>query len=117
MKIIITGGTGLIGSNLCKNLADRGHDIRVLTRKKNPLFPFNQFIWDPEKRFDVFKDSICLFRPGDRIKFDPCDYEEFESIERKVEEGTYAFDVMEDHKFSIKEYKKWLDNLDYKKKF
>ena len=74
-------------------------------------------IWDPEKRFDVFKDSICLFRPGDRIKFDPCDYEEFESIERKVEEGTYAFDVMEDHKFSIKEYKKWLDNLDYKKKF
>jgi hypothetical protein len=71
----------------------------------------------PEKRFDVFKDSICLFRPGDRIKFDPCSYEEFESIERKVEEGSYNFDVMEDHKFSIKEYKKWLSKLDYQKKF
>tara|TARA_B100000900_G_scaffold94756_2_gene77891 strand:+ start:5213 stop:6463 length:1251 start_codon:yes stop_codon:yes gene_type:complete len=74
-------------------------------------------IWDPEKRFQVFKDSICLFRPGDRIKFDPCGYEEFESIEKKVEEGTYQFDLMENHKFSIKEYKKWLSKLDYNKKF
>lgn len=74
-------------------------------------------IWDPEKRFSVFKDNICLFKPGDRIKFDPCSYEEFESIERKVEEGTYNFDVNENHKFSIKEYKKWLKNLDYQKKF
>ena len=74
-------------------------------------------IWDPEKRFSVFKDSICLFKPGDRIKFDPCSYEEFEAIERKVEEGSYQFEVNENHKFSIKEYKKWLSNLDMKKKF
>lgn len=74
-------------------------------------------IWDPDKRFSVFKDNICLFKPGDRIKFDPCSYEEFEAIERKVEEGTYQFDVNENHKFSIKEYKKWLSNLDMKKKF
>ncbi len=74
-------------------------------------------IWDTEKRFDVFKDSVCLFRPGDRIKFDPCSYEEFDAIERKVDEGSYKFDLMDDHKFSIKEYKKWLSNLDYQKKF
>lgn len=71
MKIIITGGTGLIGSNLCKNLADRGHDIRVLTRKKNPLFPFNQFIWDPEKRQindSVFKDvNAIIHLAGENI--------------------------------------------------
>jgi len=74
-------------------------------------------IWDPEKRFSIFKDSICLFKPGDRIKFDPCSYEEFESIERKVIDGSYEYDVMEDHKFSIKDYKNWVSKLDWNKKF
>ena len=74
-------------------------------------------IWDPEKRFSVFKDSICLFKPGDRIKFNPCSYEEFEEIERKVEEGTYKYDVMESQKFSIQKYKSWLSEIDYNKNF
>ena len=65
-------------------------------------------IWDPEKRFSVFKDSICLFRPGDRIKFVPCGYEEFEMIERKVDDGSYKYDLVEDQKFSIKKYKEWI---------
>ncbi|MDC1315772.1 carboxyltransferase domain-containing protein [Alphaproteobacteria bacterium] len=74
-------------------------------------------IWDSEKRFSIFKDSVCLFRPGDRIKFEPCDYEEFESIERKIIDGSYQYDVMENHKFSIKDYKNWVTKLDWKKKF
>lgn len=74
-------------------------------------------IWDPEKRFSVFKDSICLFKPGDRIKFNPCSYEEFEEIERKVEEGTYKYEVMENQKFSIQKYKSWLSEIDYNKNF
>lgn len=32
MRIIVTGGTGLIGKALCKSLAADGHDIVVLTR-------------------------------------------------------------------------------------
>ena len=74
-------------------------------------------IWDPEKRFSVFKDSICLFKPGDRIKFNPCSYEEFEEIERKVEEGTYKYEVMDSQKFSIQKYKNWLSEIDYNKNF
>ena len=74
-------------------------------------------IWDPEKNFDVFKDSICLFRPGDRIKFIPCDYDEFEMIEKKVKEKTYKYDLIDEHKFSIKKYKQWLTQLDHNKKF
>ena len=74
-------------------------------------------IWDPEKRFSVFKDSICLFKPGDRIKFNPCSYEEFEEIERKIEEGTYKYEVMDSQKFSIKKYKTWLSEIDYNKNF
>ena len=74
-------------------------------------------IWYPEKRFSVFKDSICLFKPGDRIKFNPCSYEEFEEIERKVQEGTYKYEVMENQKFSIQKYKSWLSEIDYNKNF
>ena len=74
-------------------------------------------IWDSEKRFSIFKDSVCLFRPGDRIKFEPCGYEEFESIERKIIDGSYQYDVIENHKFSIKDYKNWVTKLDWKKKF
>ena len=63
----------------------------MILHKACPDFPALLMIevqlWDPEKRFDVFKDSICLFRPGDRIKFNPCSYEEFEMIEKKIFNG------------------------------
>ena len=32
MKILITGGTGLIGSRLARELGAAGHDVVVLTR-------------------------------------------------------------------------------------
>jgi uncharacterized protein (TIGR01777 family) len=32
MKILITGGTGFVGRNLCARLAEEGHEITVLTR-------------------------------------------------------------------------------------
>ena len=32
MKIIITGGTGLIGRSLAADLAQKGHDVIVLSR-------------------------------------------------------------------------------------
>ncbi|MCA9923074.1 MAG: NAD-dependent epimerase/dehydratase family protein, partial [Anaerolineales bacterium] len=35
MRIIITGGTGMIGSRLAKNLAADGHDIIILSRNPN----------------------------------------------------------------------------------
>jgi uncharacterized protein YbjT (DUF2867 family) len=34
MNILITGGTGLIGKILVEKLKLKGHEVRVLTRKK-----------------------------------------------------------------------------------
>ena len=74
-------------------------------------------IWNTKKSFDVFENSICLFQPGDRVKFVPCTVEEFEHIEAKVKEKTYIYNLVEYQKFSVAEYKKWIKNLDLNKKF
>ena len=74
-------------------------------------------IWDPEKRFDVFSDSICLFRPGDRVKFVPCTVEEFEEAERRVADGSYVYNVVEYQKFSVRQYKRWVGSLDLARRF
>ena len=37
MKVLITGGTGFVGSHLCDKLIDDGHEIIVLTRNTNKM--------------------------------------------------------------------------------
>jgi len=74
-------------------------------------------IWDTEKRFPQFEDSICLFKPGDRVKFVPCSVEEFEHIERQVDDGSYIYNVVEYQKFSVKNYKNWINSIDKDKRF
>ncbi|MGO4122962.1 allophanate hydrolase subunit 1 [Inquilinus sp. YAF38] len=74
-------------------------------------------IWDPEKRFDVFTESICLFRPGDRVKFVPCTVEEFEEAEQRVADGSYVYNVVEYQKFSVRQYKRWVGSLDLARRF
>lgn len=45
MKIVVAGGSGALGRRLCADLAGRGHDIVVLTRKPGPG-PHRQVAWD-----------------------------------------------------------------------
>lgn len=49
MNILITGATGLIGKSLVEKLQERGHYVKILTRKKygKP----NEFQWNIEKNF------------------------------------------------------------------
>src|SRR5580765_2892259 len=53
--ILITGGTGLIGSALTELLVEKGHPVIILTRKKNTDKKSKAGIeyaeWDPEKQF------------------------------------------------------------------
>lgn len=74
-------------------------------------------IWDTEKRFPVFEESICAFQPGDRIRFVPCSIEEFEYIEAKVLEGSYQYNVVEYQKFSVAQYKQWISTIDPSQRF
>jgi allophanate hydrolase subunit 1 len=74
-------------------------------------------IWDTEKRFPEFEASICLFRPGDRVKFVPVGVAEFEAVEAQVKDGSYVYNVVEYQRFSVRNYKKWVQSLDRTQRF
>lgn len=99
------GTVGLGGSNCGIYPEDLPGGIQIFARIPVP-------IWDPKQRFDVFRESICLLRPGDRIKFVPCTLEEFDACERQVEDGTYVYNVVEYQKFSVPDYNAWLAGID-----
>lgn len=53
-KILITGGTGLVGSKLTKLLLKKKHDVIILSRKpKNK----NEFLWDVKEKF-IEKEAL-----------------------------------------------------------
>ena len=47
MKILITGATGLVGTDLVKKLRERNHDVNILVRRKTGAQ--NEFIWNQKK--------------------------------------------------------------------
>ena len=59
----------------------------------------------------------CCWTPPTRVKFVPVELEEFEYIERRVADGTYAFNVTGYQRFSVREYKAWAASLDASERF
>jgi len=74
-------------------------------------------IWDARQRLEQFESQLWLLQPTDRIKFVPCSAEEFEEIERKVEEGTYVMNITGYQRVSLNRYKAWAEQLDSGKRF
>lgn len=48
MKLLITGGTGLLGRRLIQLLTSRGHEVAILSRNPKPDAAIPQFRWDME---------------------------------------------------------------------
>ena len=48
-SVLITGGSGLIGTRLTRLLLNRGYKVGHLTRSKNSIEGVNSFRWDPAK--------------------------------------------------------------------
>jgi KipI family sensor histidine kinase inhibitor len=69
-------------------------------------------IWDRTQRLKAFKDSLALFRAGDRVKFVPIDEREYAEIAVEVEAGVYEHEFVDYQVFSIRRYKTWLAGLD-----
>ncbi|UZE50915.1 allophanate hydrolase subunit 1 [Rhodopseudomonas sp. P2A-2r] len=64
-------------------------------------------IWDSTGKRDGFEGGLCLFRPGDRIRFVPVTREEHDAAEAAVNENRYQYTVVEYQKFVVKNYKTW----------
>ena len=47
MKVLITGGTGLIGTRLAEMLIDSGYEVALLSRKPAKSNHFRSFRWEP----------------------------------------------------------------------
>jgi len=59
MNILITGGTGLVGKALTKKLREKGHTVRVLSRKPES----DEFYWNvKEQKIDeaAFENLNCI---------------------------------------------------------
>lgn len=62
IRVLITGGTGSIGSQLCDFLAAQNIEVSVLSRRKNPDSKYPVFLWD-------YKHALI-----DNKAFENCDY-------------------------------------------
>ncbi|MGO1165796.1 MAG: epimerase [Janibacter sp.] len=45
-RVVIAGGSGSLGRLLAARLSSLGHDVRIITRRRDPGLPFDQVIWD-----------------------------------------------------------------------
>jgi len=75
MRIVITGGTGLIGSAVAREMGSAGHEVVVLTRdpaKTGPLPPNTRAVqWDGRTAGDWAKlldgDTVIVHLAGDSV--------------------------------------------------
>lgn len=49
-KVLVTGGTGLVGKHLCRRLVEHGYEVVNLSRTKRPDNEIPSYLWDLEKR-------------------------------------------------------------------
>lgn len=60
MKVLITGATGLVGSEIVRQCHDKGYDVNYLTTSKHKIVSehnYQGFYWDPSKNLI---DDACL---------------------------------------------------------
>jgi uncharacterized protein (TIGR01777 family) len=56
-KVLITGGTGLVGTHLSRKLQGMGYEVAILSRTKRNENKLHTYIWDYNKN-EIDKDAI-----------------------------------------------------------
>ncbi len=62
LKVLITGGTGAIGSQLCDFLSEHNFEVSVLSRSRNEHSKYTTYLWD-------YENALV-----DKEAFEQCDY-------------------------------------------
>lgn len=63
--------------------------------------------YDGTQRLRDFKESLALFRAGDRVRFAPVEMDEYREIEARVAEGSFEHDIIDYQVFSVDRYLDW----------
>ncbi|MEA5535457.1 NAD-dependent epimerase/dehydratase family protein [Crocosphaera sp. XPORK-15E] len=74
MKILVTGASGFLGTNLCSQLEAQGHDLIKLNSKNcdltqtDSLLKFNDFSYDQIYHLAAWTQAgdFCLYHPGEQ---------------------------------------------------
>lgn len=96
------GAIGLGGSLTCIYPDRTPGGYQLLGHTPMPIF-------DREQRLRAFRDSLALFKPGDRVRFVPIDQDEHDWITAKVAEGSYEHPNVDYQTFSVSRYRTWKD--------
>jgi NAD dependent epimerase/dehydratase family enzyme len=62
-KVLITGGTGLIGSRLTELLLEKGYEVAYLSRRKSEGTRVRAYQWDLEKGHvaeEAIREADCI---------------------------------------------------------
>jgi hypothetical protein len=62
-KVLITGGTGLIGSRLTELLLEKGFEVAYLSRRKSEATQVKVYLWDLEKGYvaeEAIRQADCI---------------------------------------------------------
>ena len=70
-------------------------------------------IYDPNQKIKYLKDFMCLFKPGDIVKWKPIDRAEYDETVAAVDKGKFM-PKMRDVSFSLDEFKKDMDGYNAK---
>jgi urea carboxylase len=70
-------------------------------------------IYDPSQKIKHLKEFMCLFRPGDIVKWKPIDRAEYDATVAAVEKGKFNL-KMKDVTFDLGEFKKDMDGYNAK---
>ena len=67
--------------------------------------------YDAAQRLPAFRDSLALFRAGDRVRFRPIGPLEYTEIKTRVDEGQYIHDIVDYQLFSVDRYLRWTKSI------
>ncbi|MCA3554382.1 allophanate hydrolase subunit 1 [Aestuariivirga sp.] len=70
-------------------------------------------IYDPNQKIKHLKDFMCLFRPGDIVRWKPIGREEYDATAAAVEKGKFKL-KMKDVTFDLSEFNKDMDGYNAK---
>lgn len=106
MKILITGGTGLIGTDLVNQLKEKNHEVRILSRTKSDVA--QEFYWNVKDRYiddQAFENLDCVIHlAGASVSERWTDEYKKEMTESRIDSAELLLEYCKKHNIHLKSF-------------